>query len=316
MPTYYVESGHGGTDAGTITNPWLLIQSAASAVAAGDTVNVKATATYVENVTISTFGSAAAPITWIGYTTTIGDEGVVTIDPSSAGTCVTGSGEHYQVWRNFRFTGASAHGYLDPAADNSTFYNCEFDNNGDDGFQNDNNSGFLRCSFHNNAGVGCETDDGAGFYACVFYANASNGSLWIESGEVIKCLFYGLAASDDQIQVNDTVVRPTFFVMNTFDGENAATTTALDLNGPSVQCYILDNIIYDHATGIDLATDNAGSGQVGWNLLNSNTTDETNVTNSLNNQTTAPAFTAEGTDDYTLGATSDAIDNALAPPAT
>ena len=321
MTTYYVDGAVGSdSNAGTSEgagNAWLTIGKGASTVAAGDTVNVKATGNYVENVTLVTPGAIGTPILWQGYTSTVGDEGVVTIAPSVAGYCVTGSGEFFQVWRNFRFTGASNAGYFDSSADNLTFDNCEFDTNGTKGFQSDNNVGFLRCSFHGNTTVGAEADDGTMFYACVFYANGGNGNAHIESGQAIKCLFYGLAAGDDQLQVNDLQARPTLYVMNTFDGENAATTTALDINGVNaVQSYIVDNIIYDHASGIDLATDNLGSGQIGWNLLNSNTTDETNVTGSINNQTTAPAFTNEGTDDYTLGATSDAIDNGLVNPGT
>lgn len=313
MPTntYWVEKGHGGTDAGTETNPYLTIAQAAAVVAADDQVNVSnAGGDYVENVTITVPGTAGAPIVWVGHGGTPGDTGIATIDPTSAGTCVTGSTESFQVWRNFKFNGASSNGYQDTGADTCTFYNCEFSNNGGHGLVFDNNAVIVNCSFHNNSSNGTNMDTGQQIHNCVFYANSNHG-LFCDSGTAVGNLCYGLAATYSNITFNDTAAGANSVVNNTCDGENGATTKGIDINGTTRHMAIINNIVYDHATGIELANDNLGQGVIGWNLLNSNTTDETNVTDSINNQTTAPAFTNEAGDDYTLGASSDAIDNGL-----
>ena len=87
MTTYYVESGHGGTNSGTSDNPWTTVDTAMNNVVAGDKVYVKASATYNEDVTVDTAGGFSTNIVFEGYTTTPGDNGKATI--SGTTTCIT-----------------------------------------------------------------------------------------------------------------------------------------------------------------------------------------------------------------------------------
>lgn len=93
MATYYVD-GAVGSDSNAGTSPgaggaWATLSKAATVVAAGDTVNVKASATYYEALTLTASGSNVSPISWVGYTSTPGDGGRFTIDGGNTRTtCV------------------------------------------------------------------------------------------------------------------------------------------------------------------------------------------------------------------------------------
>jgi hypothetical protein len=64
--TYYVAKNGSNSNPGTLSQPWLTIQKAASTVKAGDTVYVRA-GTYYEWVIVSNSGSAGNPITFAAY---------------------------------------------------------------------------------------------------------------------------------------------------------------------------------------------------------------------------------------------------------
>jgi hypothetical protein len=78
----------------------------------------------------------------------------------------------------------------------------------------------------------------------------------------------------------------------------------------------MDSIIYDCGTGVgNASTPWAYTTFQGYNLLNSNTTDyeQTGPTIGFQDVTTAPAFTSESTDDYTLGGSSPAKNAGIQP---
>lgn len=318
MTTYYVD-GVDGNDANAGTsegsgNAWATIQKAADTVVAGDNVYVKGNGTYAESVTLATAGTAALPIAWAGYTTTPDDEGIATIDPA-AGDCVTGSTIHWQFWSNFRFTGGTV-GYDDQFADDLMFYNCEFDNNSGDGFNGDNDAKFVRCSFHNNGGFGIDGDTHVSAMLSVFYSNTS-GAMRTDGGAFIQNLIYGLTTGDNGIALLVAASSDNIVMNNTIDGENAATTTGINIVTTGNDAVVINNIIYDCNTGI--VYDNDRLGFVKTNLLNSNNTDESGIVRhgyAAGNVTGAPAFTDEANDDYTLGSSSPAIDAALQPRTT
>jgi parallel beta-helix repeat protein len=70
--TYYVSPSGSDGNSGTSAQPWRTVQKAANAVAAGDTVMVKA-GTYYERVQINVNGTASQPITFQGERGTKGE---------------------------------------------------------------------------------------------------------------------------------------------------------------------------------------------------------------------------------------------------
>lgn len=70
---------------GTIGGPLADIATPATQVIAGNVVGVRADATYLvtANITMSTVGTAVAPIIYQGYTSTLGDGGQVTVQANS-----------------------------------------------------------------------------------------------------------------------------------------------------------------------------------------------------------------------------------------
>ena len=87
MATYYVDVANGddGNDGSTEALAWQTLSKAADMVAAGDTVYVQATGSYVVQdgandcvMYCTTAGTISQPITLIGYTTTITEYGIVT----------------------------------------------------------------------------------------------------------------------------------------------------------------------------------------------------------------------------------------------
>jgi hypothetical protein len=80
---YYVAKSGSNSNAGTAAAPWLTISYAASKVAAGDTVYVGA-GTYNESVSITTSGTASAPIVFDG-------QGVAIVDGTGVACCTSPS---------------------------------------------------------------------------------------------------------------------------------------------------------------------------------------------------------------------------------
>lgn len=108
MATYYVDGAVGNdTNAGTSPgagNAWATIGKAATTMVAGDSVNIKASATYTITtaITPTNSGSTTLPITYSGYTSSPGDGGQITV------ACSTNSvnmidlhGQSFLIYQNF-----------------------------------------------------------------------------------------------------------------------------------------------------------------------------------------------------------------------
>lgn len=67
--TYYVDGASGSDgNAGTSTGAaWKTLGKASTSTAAGDTIYVKASATYNEILTFRSTGTASSPVIWEGY---------------------------------------------------------------------------------------------------------------------------------------------------------------------------------------------------------------------------------------------------------
>jgi hypothetical protein len=314
MATYYVDTAVGDdANAGTSEgagNAWATIDKAMNTVAAADKVWVKASGTYSEDAVIDTAGTVNNEIEFEGYSSTTGDNGKVTMDGTTS--CISSAlgTSTYYTFKNFIFTGCSGDGVDLSTEDRVAWFNCEFHTNGGEGIDCDQNHVFINCEFYNNTSNGCGTGNNSIFVGCIAYGNGAQQLTSTANQVCYKCLCYGGSGSADVISLTTTV----FVGMNTVDGENSA-TYGIDL-GSDVQATVIDNIVYDCGTGINfnLKLYDYG-GMAGYNLLNSNTTDysHTGYPVGIQDVTSAPSFTDEANDDYTLSGSSPAIDAGCQP---
>lgn len=326
MTVYYVDNVLGdnanlGTSAGS-GNAWNDVAYALTQVAQGDHVYVKGGTTYTETNLLVTAGDRTDYIRIEGYTTTPGDRGRAVLDPTAAVDVVAQTsgavGYHCYRWENITFNGG-VRGYDDPIAINCVFYNCIFSNNSDIAINGGDGWIIANCDLYGNGGAGdycIDIQNESTVYRNNWYNNV-NGCL-IESGSFVGNLSTQFSASGSGLVVLKTGIASSVLIaQNTFDGENATPTNGLTLSS-NVHAYcIYDNIIYDLNKGISGAgTQHEDAYLISNNLFNSNATNDLDSLAALyqyDEQTTAPAFTNEAGDDYTLGSSSDAIDNASAP---
>ena len=314
MATYYVDKAVGdnanlGTSEGA-GNAWETIDYAMGQVAAGDLVYVKASATYTERADVDTMGTVSSSIIFEGYTTTPGDDGVVTIDGSGTndyGFGQTAFGAMYYVFKNFRVTGSTGTGFdFSTANDNYMLVNCQSDNNDSLGANGDNNCLFYKCKIFNNGSHGIQMDLHGTFVACEFYGNGGDDII-CNNPLVVGCLFHDPTASTSAINID--VGNALHGIINcTFDGENTTGVIGVEQSfSGAVEGAIYNNIFYDLATGVDYITDLDGRCLIAHNLINSNTTDYDNCSSLEGDVTGAPQFTDEASEDYTLASGSPAV---------
>lgn len=316
MTVYYVDTavgddGNAGTSEGA-GNAWATIQKAMDTVVAGDKVWIKASGTYDENADIVTAGGTPSnEIFFEGYSSTPGDEGRVTWKNSS-GTALTDTvSSGYCYFRNFDFNGSSS-----SAVSLNGFYgfeNCIFQNNGVYGVNGASRFCLLNCEFYNNSNYGAFfTSFDINVIGCIFGGNAS-GLRGSTRCVVYKNLFYNNATA---ISVNNDGL---IALGNTMDGDNVG-GTGISIGSATFKLAV-DNIIYDFTVGVSQsATVGAelACAVVDYNLVNDNTTDYSVAgvnwrTLGQYDVTTAPTFTDEANDDYTLDASSPAINAGLQP---
>jgi hypothetical protein len=327
MTVYYVDGvdgndGNAGTSEGS-GNAWATIDKAMNTVAAGDKVWVKGNGTYVETPNIDTAGASTTPIVFEGYTTTTGDNGKATINSGSTNNLTDTTTASYYLFKNFIFTGATSHGVS--LAERFVFINCDFTSNGGHGAQIGGHSNFLNCTFMSNTNEGIAA--ASGFYltivGCVFGNNGSKGiSNTGANNYIYKSVFYGGGVLDHAITSG---MDNSVLIGCTLDGENSALAYGIDGNNESWRL-IVDNIFHDWDIGY-YCTDTSGIGSfgasIGYNLFNSITTGNYRDASAdltatwehygYGDVSGAPAFTDEANDDYTLGASSPAIDAGVQP---
>jgi hypothetical protein len=194
------------------------------------------------------------------------------------------------------------------------FYNCEFVSGGADGIGGTgNNQTFYHCEFLNNTFFGFDNTSNTNgiFVGCIFSGNGAGG---IRAAQTLLLFYKNVGFNNGTSPVFD-LNGCTAVIGNTVDGENTA-SVGIDLDGDSVYPIVIDNIIYDCTTGIDV---NASAWDMtvfmGYNLLNSNTTDYSNTYElvGIGDVTGAPAFIDEAGDDYRPSSSSAAVDAQLKP---
>jgi len=322
MTTYYVDTvlgddGNAGTSEGA-GNAWATIDKAMNTVAAGDLVYVKASGSYQESLTIDTAGTNAAPIIFEGYTSTPGDNGKATVDGNSIVSVLLSSVPTvaYYIFKNLIFTNATSSGIGDSGLSSVAWFNCEFTNNGANGVLADNDNAFINCIIANNGANGTDLDLTCSAIGCEIYGNGSaqwNALTWIS---FCHNLVYGHSSAGFDI-VNLGGAAGTC-ANNTIDGEGVAAVNGIDVGG-GAESFFFNNILYDiDSKGVNLsATPLIGAHFQGFNLMNSVTTPYTaSVGFGLTGEqdvTSAPGFTDEAGDDYTLDSASPAKNAGIQP---
>lgn len=322
--TYASVAGAGAHDGTSAANAWDLNEACTITTGAqqGDRVNVIA-GTYIVDaggsavLDIGTAGIDSAMIEWRAYTTsiddfTIGDAHPVVLQAgtntlaSALSTSLTG-----QIWNRFigfRFTGGSSHGADLGQTDNYAFEGCLFDNNGGRGLAADNAINFLACEFQGNTTNAFDVDNNCYMQACEIHNEASDGTAMCHTASchAINNLMYD--------GPNDTYLfagsNPSAFIGNTCDGEGGSLTRGLEFNQSTfVMGGCTNNLLFDCSIGIAFVG-NVECFVRGYNQFSNCTTDylsalplkNTDITNSVD------PFTNSGTRDYTLADGSAAID--------
>jgi hypothetical protein len=308
MTTYYID-GAVGSDANAGTsegagNAWATIDKAMNTVAAGDVVYVKASATYNELATIDTLGTYTAPISFIGYSSAVDDDGMVTwTAPTSA--CLTGgTGSVNYQFRNLHFSGGTSNNVNCSTADYMQFINCKSSGAGSAGFRIDQNCTFINCEAYSNAQNGIYGSGGGRFLSCKIYANGTtttHDGLLNTGAIALYCLFYANTGQDMSPASTQVVAHCTF----DGDGKNIF---LLDLASDTAGI-VVNNIFHDTlSSAVDGSTSfRQCGGFYGYNLFSSITgskyDNESSLTRSIMGMgdiEDVPGFSDEAGDDYTL----------------
>lgn len=316
MTTYYVDGDVGADiNAGTSEgagNAWATIQHAFDTLLGNDECYIKASVTYAEAL-VFPGATAGNEVAYIGYATTPGDGGKVTIDGTGNTNCVSHAGTiMYAAFLNFVFTGATGTGFISAAGDSVFFYNCDFHTNGLDGVQVDNFGTFVNCRAWNNGGRGMRGDQSTTFIGCVAYGNTNEQILASTAIGVYKNVAYNGSGSSIMINIAQTGLC----AANTVDGDggNKTLINAATWNDN----YVVDCILRDTlGSGVALSGSfDVGRGFVGFNLFDTVTTDYTvpdHENMAIGDVVGSALFTDEAGRDYTLQSTSDAIDAGVMP---
>lgn len=306
-----VAAGDDGTGDWASSDGALLTADAAmNALAAGDTVYLRSDKTYAETVTIDTAGTTTNAVRVVGYTTTLDDDGQAQIDAAdtraNALADSLGAVGAYYTFENIKFTDGTGD-CVNISLNGMHWRNCEFTGAATDGLNSSGNGMVCEsCIFFDNGAKGCDAGTNCMFFGCTF-EDCAGDAIEVTYGVVTNCIF-----------INTGVVAIDFLGSNgflcavygcTIDGVSKNTTIGISFPasfwGPFIA---INNIIYDCSTGIG-GHNNGNHRFIGRNnLLNSNTTDYANAgyRTEPGEITTAPAFTNEAGEDYTLGS-SDAV---------
>jgi hypothetical protein len=315
MATYYVDVTTGDdSDTGlTEALAWQTLEKAADSVAAGDKVWVKASASYVVKdsgascvMQVTIAGTSASAITFEGYSSNIGDGGIVTIDATTntlASAVITAIGGAVYYWfKNFRFTGGSSHGFdaNSEADDRIMFSNCRFDNNGAHGLLADDYFYCENCRFDNNTTDGAHYGSNCVFVACVANDNTSEGFRG-EHNTLCHCMSYENGSS----QIVGEFGSPHNLLNILVDGNNSARDgfTNTSFTGHA----IANSIFFDCDDGINGNASRPDFHIARNNLFYSNTTDRNNFREGEGTVSgTSDPFVDSANNDYRLKRDSEA----------
>jgi hypothetical protein len=183
------------------------------------------------------------------------------------------------IWiENFRFTNGSGDGVDSASLANPDYWawiNCDFDNNGDDGWTcstaGADHHRFIGCRFYSNTGDGVGYASPYGIYVnCAAYSNGSAGLRQQTAHMVIvRNIVFDNGDSNPNIRLaNDALVDSSIA-----DGTNQSSEDGIYAGND--RNFILATRITNAAEGVDA---NTQLGVVGWSLFQGNTDDTNNDT--------------------------------------
>lgn len=289
-------------------------------VAAGDTVWIISGTDYEESVTLDVSGTITSPITYRGYTTSLGDSGRAVIDGGSArATCVNnGGGETHRVFENIELKLATADLVTNGNASYQVWKNCYFHNCVDGVVACNDHYTFERCIFKDLSGDGVYGDYCMTVVACVFDSVTGSSIIRGISVNVFGCLIYDVGVNTKAIYIEGD--STSVVGQNTLYGLKDTSDTAIYIAGAGVdQLVTFNNIITNWTAGIDCNDDCTTGFYSGFNnVLFSNTADylvNTGATSGTftfsGEQTADPDLGNPGSDDYTIPSGESAYDNGV-----
>ena len=291
MTTYYVDTTAGaGGSGGSWATAWNNLQDAidgtnGTAPVAGDVVLCYSNGnTSPDTGTYCTFdvngGDATSGyIKYVGCSTNSGDG-----SPDGTKYVLDGNGTlspiaalwSDRIWiENFRFTNAAGDGVNSGGGstpDQWVWINCEFDNNGDDGFSDSTSTQdytiFIGCRFHDNTGDGLDCPNDAKVINCAAY---SNGAYGIFSGGARLRLIRSAVFDNGDGYPNVYLSTDPFVDSCVFDGTNQSSEDGIYVGVAGA--FVLASRVTNCAEGINSVSK---LGVVGWSLFHGNSDDTSN----------------------------------------
>ncbi len=290
--------------------PWLTVDKAFNTVNANEdqTMWIRNTGTYTEDTALDlVLNSLSETCTFEGYGTTLGDDVQITLagiltDPGTGNAfycfkniifdatstkvnCVS-LAVGFITWRKCKFINATGVGVSVGLL--HWFWDCDFNDNGNDGFAGGSMGFFANCRFYRNGAAGIDCSSQLVVYNCDFFSNGQHGI--------------------DGVAANNTGL---ICINCTFDGDDKDGVTAVEV-GASARGHaaIINCIIYDYTEGT-----NANHGDRDLllnNLFNNNTNDFDPASRASDQEGTfqldPPDFVNEAAGaDYALNASSPAV---------
>jgi len=224
----------------------------------------------LEMTNITAHASLTNPVRLIGYATTPGDGGMVTLDSNYTKThgIIPTNNDNYWIFENIRVTRFTGEGWRDASMSTPMIcIHCETDHcNGVNGFGVGRYVEFIDCYAHDNAGDGFKTSEQSFYINCVAVANSGNG-FWAGGGNV----YYGCAAIRNAIAgfwQNADLNHVGYMMFNCLVDGSGITRTGIKIvhDDNSRQPSIFNTIVYGCESGIVCATD-LGPFAIGENNL-------------------------------------------------
>jgi len=231
---------------------------------------------------------------------------------SATGNGVTGTGGRDQFM--IKYCKIHDCGGIGVNGDDYCFvYKNEIYSNDSHGIQLDNGASILYNTVYNNGGIGIDCDGGHTIAFNKIYNN-TNYEIQMNYGSIYNNVVSNDLRDVGLIYVDEQNWQQTNIINNTLYGADRAGTTGIILGSvvaPIIPYFILNNIISNCGTGIDAYIDLTQFSITDSNLFYSNDTDATNWNTGRNVQTGTPDFTDAANEDFSLGSSSNAIDNGI-----